>query len=82
MLKRCFTLFNSLLICFLYVFLKKGVFPFTNARLEPEYLTDFMTHDINFPRHRMRFALRKVHDNIEDTILRACVDVWFDIIFD
>lgn len=55
----------------------------TNAQLKPSYLTNFMVHDVEFPRHRMRHMVRKVVDkNTENTILRACIDMEFTVVFD
>lgn len=56
-----------------------------NAQLKPSYLTDFMVHDVAFPKHRMRHMVRKFVDKsqkTEDTILRACIDVEFNVVFD
>lgn len=55
----------------------------TNAQLKPEFLTNFMVHDTGFPRHRMRHMLRKmIDDTTEHTILRACVEMEFTLVFD
>lgn len=60
----------------------QGTFELTNARLKLEYLSNFMVHDVDFPRHRMRHMLRKVLSGTEDTVLRACIDMEWTLLFD
>lgn len=60
----------------------QGTFEMVNAQLKPEYLTNFMVHDTDFPRHRMRHMIRKIVDNTDNTIIRACLDVEFTVVFD
>lgn len=60
----------------------KGTFDLINAQLKPKYLTNFMVHDVECPRHRMRHMVRKIVDTTDNAILRACVDMDFTVVFD
>lgn len=52
-----------------------------NARLKPEYLTNFMVHDVEYPKHRMIHMTRKPIEGTDDVVLRACIDIEFTIFF-
>ncbi|XP_031627241.1 uncharacterized protein LOC116343360 [Contarinia nasturtii] len=58
-----------------------GTFELKNAKLKPEYLTNYMVHDVDFPRHRMIHMVRKAIEGSDEVPIRACIDMEFNIIF-
>lgn len=59
----------------------QGEFKLENARLKPEYLTNYMEHDKEHTRHRMQMLFLKKSKTEEEDIVRGCINVEFDIIF-
>lgn len=58
-----------------------GLFELKKATLKPEYLTNFMVHDVDYPRHRMVHMIRKTIEGSSELITRACTDLEFTIFF-
>lgn len=52
-----------------------------NARLKPEYLTDFMVEDVEHARHRMQILIKKKGATEAENLLRMCLNIEFDLIF-
>lgn len=59
----------------------QGNFELKNARMKPEYLTNFMKQDTDYPRHRMIHMVKKNIEGTDDLIIRACINLEFTVIF-
>lgn len=65
-----------------FVVFLQGDFELINAKLKVEYLTNYMVHDVDFPRHHMRHMIHKKLPGSDEVAIRACVDMEFTVIFD
>lgn len=52
-----------------------------NARLKPEYLTQFMIEDVEHARHRMQILVMKKGKTEAENVVRACFNIEFDLVF-
>lgn len=52
-----------------------------NARLKPEYLTQFMIQDVEHARHRMQILVIKKGKTEAENVFRACFNIEFDLVF-
>lgn len=65
-----------------YIWIFQGEFEINNAKLKLSYLTNYMVHDVDFPRHRMIHVLRKNLEGFDEPPLRFCLDMEFTLVFD